>query len=281
MAYARDLLHGALVLTVVYSSLASAAEPANKPNEDAKGAVRLNLLHQLAEEVQVSINSGDKLQPIKMLPEPLYRYSQQSRFYPDAVVWGWLDHGRPKALLTLACQVETNSTQLIYEFNSLSANPLFCTIDGQDRWAPRGPGVTMKTLPGAPAPVDDKEGRLRQINALLAGLKATEIIIESGQQKTLDLAWATKPIYRYSDPTEGIVDGALCFACIETNPEVLIVLEAQRRPNSPPSWYCGFNRITYAELHVRRDDKDIWTAPPLQGTSFGGSYHLIPVTLPR
>jgi hypothetical protein len=78
-----------------------------------------------------------------------------------------------------------------------------------------------------------------------------------------------------------VSDGAICFACIETNPEVLLVLEAQRRPGAAAAWYCGFNRAAFAGLHVRLDGKEIWTAPNLGGTSPNEPYHVVPISLRR
>jgi hypothetical protein len=47
------------------------------------------------------------------------------------------------------------------------------------------------------------------------------------------------------------------------------------------SWYYGFNRVTFAGLHVRFDDKELWTAPRPTRTSSTNSYHLVPVPLRR
>jgi len=267
-----------------WSALAAAADPAAKPNDDRQRAARLKLLRQLAEKVQVSVVTDGKSAPVKMLPDPLYRYRRESQLYADGVVWAWGDGGRPAALLTLFCKVDPNPSLLVYEFDSFSPQPLACRMDGENRWSPTGPGLDMKRLAGAPAPAADQPGRLRQIDGLTARMKADEVPYESdGSAETkpqnVDLPWLSKPVYRYSDPAHGIIDGALCFACVETDPEVLLVLEAQRRGDSPPEWYYGFNRAAFAELHVRFDDKELWTAPRLTTTSPQDPYHLIPIML--
>jgi hypothetical protein len=296
VAFAKNVICGVLVWLAFCSPLAIAADPVEKTaeeqkpdpvqkaREDKKLATRLKLFRQLAEKVQVSVEVDGKRTPVKMLPESLYRYREETRHYADAVVWAWGDGGRPKALLTLACFMTPSSRNLTYEFDSLATKPLVCTIDGEERWSPRGPGMEMKVLSGAPTPADDKAARERQIDGLLARLKATELYEEdevadhSPEPKTFDLPW-TKPVYRYSDADSGIIDGAICFACIETNPEVVLVLEAQRRKNSPPAWHYGFNRVAYAELHVCFDEKEIWTGPRLRGTSAANSYYLLGVNL--
>jgi hypothetical protein len=305
MSYTKNFC-GVLVLLVAGSACAGAAEPAAQPEAAPDSDARLTLLRQLAERVQVATSDGGKLQPVKILPELLYRYSEESRTCPDAVVWAWGDGGRPKALLTLSCQFTPRSKDLRYEFDSLSDKPLVCTIDGQERWRPHGPATGMKIVPGAPAPAEDKAGRMRQIEAILARLQATEVTgrpaarpaapapaaayaygapaAEAGdgpapKDKTSDLAWTAKPVYSYSDAKEGITDGAIFFAGIGKDPEVMLVLEAQRREKTPPGWYFGFNRIALAELHVRLDKNECWKSPR-GNSSWDKPYHTFTVSMP-
>ena len=217
------------------------AGTAARPKQDAQQATRLKLLRQWAEKWQVSVVGDGEPTKVKMLPEPLYRYKRESQQYPDAVVWAWGDGGRPAALLMLICHLKTNYGSLNNELASLSPHPLICTLDGQERWSPKVAGLDMKPLPDAEPPAGDQWSRLLQINALTARMKADEVINKSAGGQTLkpenvDLPWLPQPIYRYADPAHGTIDGALCFACVETDPEVLLVLEAQRRGNSPPAW---------------------------------------------
>jgi len=281
MISAKSVLCGVLVLMAGWCAPIAAADPAGKTNQDAPRAARLKLLRQLAEKVQVSVvDAENKATPQKMVAEPLYRYSQESRSYPDAVVWAWSDGGRPAALLTLACNIGPNRQELTYEFDSLSTKPLICKNEGQEFWTPRGPGLEMRSLGGTPTPAEDRAGRLQQIGELIGRMKASEVIVEDGESKKTDLSWLSQPVYRYSDPANGVVDGALCFACIETNPEVLLVLEVHRRGQSPAAWHFGFNRVSYAALSVLMDDKKLWTAPVISsGTSPGEPYYLVPVSL--
>ncbi len=267
-------------IVYLWPILAGAADPPGAP-EDKTSAVRLGLFKRIAEQVDVAIDEGEKSIPVKMLAEPLYRYRQASRSTPDAIVWGSTDGGRPAAILTLACTMDGNSRMLTYEFDRLSAKPLTCTIDRKESWVPNGPGIEMATFPKAAAPADDAPARLKQVDRLLSRLKGTEVFDKApaGQSQQADLAWLPEPVHRYSDAKRGIIDGFLCFSCIDTNPEVVLVLEAWRRENSAPVWRYGFNRIAFAELHVFLDHEEIWTAPHLNGTSPEGDYHLIAVQL--
>jgi len=148
----------------------------------------------------------------------------------------------------------------------------------------------MKQLPRAPVPAEDQPARLRQIGELMACMKAEEVLdnfpgrgrVGAGStnvDKTVGLSWLPQPVYRYSDPARGIIDGALCFACYKTNPGVVLVLEARRHGSSPPAWYCGFARHSYYKLRVRFDDKEFWTAQPLPRTAGTEPYYIWGVPL--
>jgi hypothetical protein len=54
---------------------------------------------------------------------------------------------------------------------------------------------------------------------------------------------------------------------------------AEKVQVSLAEWYYGFNRVAFAELHVRFDDKELWTAPRLTTTAPTEAYHLIPIRL--
>jgi len=290
MGCVKNVFCGVLVLMAGWSVSAMAADPASKPTEDEQRAARLKLLRQLGETVQIVVMADGKATPVKMLPEPLHRYKRESQQYADAVVWAWGDGGRPTALLTLCCHVTPSYSHLMCEFDSLSPRPLEGRMGDEVRWSPQGAGLDMKRLPNAPAPAEDQPGRLQQIGELTARMKADEApyifaatdpygAAGAEKPKNSDLPWLPKPVYRYSDPAHGIIDGALCFACLESDPEVILVLEAQRHGDAPPAWYYGFNRSAFAELHVRFDGKPLWTAPRLSGTAPANPYHMMSMPL--
>ena len=284
MASVKIVFCGVILLTAGWLASAAAAGAAEKPKQDGQEAVRLKLFRQLAEKAQISVKTGRKPAPVKLLPEPLYRFQRQSKHYADGIVWAWGDGGRPAALLTMFCEIKPGSYLLMYEFQSLSPQPLSCRMEGVAPWAPREAGVAMKPLPAAPPPAADPPGRLRQINELTARMKADEVGDEAeegkpSQPQKVDLAWLPQPVCRYADPAHGVIDGAVCFACVEGDPEVVLVIEAQRGGSSPPGWYYGFNRASLAEIHVRFDGKPLWTAPKLSDTSPDDAYHLWPMTL--
>jgi hypothetical protein len=59
----------------------------------------------------------------------------------------------------------------------------------------------------------------------------------------------------------------------ETNPEVVLLLEVVLEEEKPV-WKYAFTRISYAELHIEFDRREIWTQPHLQGTNSSEPYWL-------
>lgn len=49
-----------------------------------------------------ALSKTEKQTAAKMLPQPVFRYSDQPRFIQDATVWAWGETGRPLAL----CKIE-------------------------------------------------------------------------------------------------------------------------------------------------------------------------------
>ncbi len=55
------------------------------------------------------------------------------------------------------------------------------------------------------------------------------------------------------------MDGAVFAFANGTNPEVLLVLEAQRRGGSAPVWKYAAGPLTRAEPTLRLGRQDVWT----------------------
>ena len=200
-----------LGLVHLWPILAVAADPPAGP-EDKRAAVRLGLFKRIAEQAELSIDERERPMPVKMLAEPIY--SQKSRATSDVTYWCWTNGGRPAAILTLACVLDDNPPTFTYEFDRLSSQSLKCAIDGiGESWTPHGPGIEMTAIPKA-SPADDAPARLKQVDELLSRLNCTDLRndAQAGQPQQTKLAWLPKPVHRYSDANQGIVDGFLCFS---------------------------------------------------------------------
>jgi hypothetical protein len=68
-----------------------------------------------------------------------------------------------------------------------------------------------------------------------------------------------QPLYRYT-ADNGAAEGAV-FALAQANdPEVLVVLELARPVPNGAAWSYGLARMSSAQLRVRLDDREVWSA---------------------
>jgi hypothetical protein len=66
------------------------------------------------------------------------------------------------------------------------------------------------------------------------------------------------PLHRYADESAGIVDGAIFAFANGTNPEVLLVLEAQAAKDSTLHWQYSLAQMTGGAVTVELDGKEVW-----------------------
>jgi hypothetical protein len=71
-----------------------------------------------------------------------------------------------------------------------------------------------------------------------------------------------RPIHLYNDPDAGILDGAaFVFSTNGTNPDVLVLVEAQETATTKFQWRFAPARMTTGELSVRDGETEVWTVP--------------------
>ena len=75
-----------------------------------------------------------------------------------------------------------------------------------------------------------------------------------------ELRLLIQPVHRYSDESQSVIDGAVFVLAHDTNPEILVQLEAHGDVNDA-HWKVSFSRLGSAELHVLLDGKEFRTAP--------------------
>jgi hypothetical protein len=78
------------------------------------------------------------------------------------------------------------------------------------------------------------------------------------QKSRWELRLLTKPIARYSVAGKGIIDGALFAFAHGTDPEVFLLLEAQRTETGA-EWRIGFAPMTAYAVEVSRKEKAVWS----------------------
>jgi hypothetical protein len=214
--------------------------------------------------------------PVELRPEPLQRWNDPTREFSDASLWVWGNTGRPIAALAVELYPadRTKGERWAHEFVWLTTEPIEVErgeriddhlttqsprIEGTLRWAPKRPGIEFREIPGAPAPARAEVDRLRQFKALAPRFSAREFYDRTRQTYALRLL--PHPVLRYADPERNLVDGALFLFAHGTNPEILLLIEAQGDEPGSATWRYGLAPLSRAELTVRLDQKDVWTRP--------------------
>ena len=233
-------------------------------------------MRRIASGVKMVVNDGDARQ-VEMIPEPLFRFNDPARDFSDGSIWGYGRKGRPIALLSLSLHSgDGGALGWLYESNSLSGHSVEAALSPGMTWSARKPGLEFELLPDAPSPAAKEAGRTRQFREISSRFGGFESFRKDAAAKLerYELRLVPRPIYRYADAGEGLIDGALFLLTYGTNPEVVLVIELVREGEEKPAWKFAFTRISYAELHIQLDDKEIWTQPHLQGTKSSDAFWL-------
>jgi hypothetical protein len=202
---------------------------------------------------------------IAMRDDPIYRFDDPARNVLDGTIWAWGRSGRPAALLTLSVQKKEGVFGCLAEFTSLSASPISASVRDDWAWTPETAGAIARTLPEAPTPAENEAIRLRQVRGLARRFRAFEFFepVARAPMERYELRLLPQPVYRYSEPKSGLLDGAVFIFAYGTNPEITLLIEARSdgKDDSEPSWRYALARIAGAELHVELDRDEVWKQP--------------------
>ena len=250
---------------VQFPSGTRAAE-AEKPKGDASEEdetsdlreERLDEMRQRAQATKLHRLDEGKRIPVNMLPEPVFRYSDQPRSILDATLWAWGTQGRPAALMKIE-SYRWAGGRWLYCRTSLSEGSLEAEWPDR-RWSSKKPGLDLRQFPDGPAPSDSESRRLLQIKGMARRFASTASDPPMNWQEEQRLL--TRPVYRYSDPDSGLLDGAIfAFTTKGTNPDLLLAIELHGQDLTNSLWKYGLQRMTNAGLSVRIDQKEVWSAP--------------------
>ena len=126
-------------------------------------------------------------------------------------------------------RADTSLRNITHEFHSLSEQTdVQATRGGQAAWTSGEPGIAWHSLAGSPAPASSRAGRLVQMRALARSLSA-----RITAEEATDLRLMPQPLYRYAEKTAGALDGALFVFALATDPELILLVEANA--GEPPA----------------------------------------------
>ena len=252
----RTRLSAALLLAIV--ALGHRAQGDETAETSAERAASLARLTKVVESYAITIGD-DRAEPLELVQKPVLRYSDAVSAVSDGVVFAWTKAGRPEAVMAVHPGTEG---RMWIEFKSLSQNSLTAVRQGQTEWHPRTAGLEFTPMDGAPLPDQTAAKRLSQMRSLLRSFSASISDNKLGRQELRSLS---QPVFRYSQPDRGIVDGGLFAFVLTTNPELLLVVEAQII-NGQPQWMYAPARFTGRKSELRFNDQLVWPLDDLMST---------------
>lgn len=246
-----------LTAAIVFALLGGFAlgDDATEPTAEDRAA-HLARMKKVAESFHV-FGTADRSQPeVKLVADPILRYVDSTRKTFDSTMWLVGERGRPTALIAIEYYPKHPRGPLwLYELASLSGERIAARRGAELDWTAREPGLAFKDLPDAPEVADKAVARLSQIRQMQRRFTAHEDTPVEGR---IELRPLTKPLHRYDDASAGILDGAIVSFANGTNPEVLLVLEAQGRRGDPAVWKYALVQLTGGVVEAELDGKSVW-----------------------
>jgi hypothetical protein len=251
-----------LVLPLLFALAGDDPEAAKAQRE------RLYNLH-LGDALEYTIyRDAARKEPLEFHKQPIYVWTNPVRAaQQDGLVFVWTSRGRAEAVGTIFSSTAGPMRGFAHEFHSLSMGTLYVDRRGRHdaTWAPRGPGIELVPIEGAPAPAATAAQRLGQMRALARGFSATT---RDASDNRYTLRLLSQPLYRYESTDPEVLDGAL-FAFVTsagTDPEALLVIEARKpKGGTTPVWQRALGRFTDLELSVHYKGNEVFSAPLIRG----------------
>jgi hypothetical protein len=235
----------------------------------ARKKLRVDNLKAMAERagrarIRVAGNNGkeDETTDCRLIPQPLFHYTDQPRRIIDATLWGWTVEGRLLAI----CKIENYEAgahpegEWLYCCGSLATGLVEAEFPDGHRWSARKPGIELREFAGAPPAGDGTAARLRQMKEIGGRFSATIVNATSGNSQEMRLL--PRPIYRYENGTSELPDGTVFGLTTNgTNPDAILVVELHRPAEAAPKWKFGVAGMTQEQLSVKFDGKEVWSKP--------------------
>jgi hypothetical protein len=129
-----------------------------------------------------------------------------------------------------------------------------------------GPGLKWKPIADAHAPADKPPGRDRQARRLAERFSAD--LIDRNKER-FPLRLLTTPLHRH-DTIDSLDSrgGALFAFCQQTDPELLLLIEA-RKSRAGYRWEYAVAGFSDMDLYLRLDGKEVWRDAPAFSSGAG------------
>lgn len=234
---------------------ATSGEEPQKSTDEQRTEHQKRLL-EVATSIRLLADPERDDSAVKLVAEPVLRYTDNTRQIDGSSLWVWSGGGRPTAIVAVEYYPnDRRGPRWLFEIASLSTKHIAAQREPELNFTAKEPGLKFQPLADAEPPADKPARRLIQMNALARRFAVHTFATVDGR---VELRQLSRPLLRYSDEKADILDGAVIAFTYGTNPEVLLVLEAQKRADGPAAWQYAFAQMTGAAIIANLDGKEVW-----------------------
>jgi hypothetical protein len=199
------------------------------------------------------LSSADGTRRFDLVTKSLLQWSKNTNEDVYGNVFIWTDQGVPAAVASIFKFVRPKD-DLDSEFHSLSVEPIKATVASQTVWQPPVGGITYRPLDGNPAVAAQSRLRSTQMRNIGRRFRAQR----EYEGNVTQLRFLTKEIFSYASEPRGVLDGAVFVFVDQTDPEVLLIIEARESENGERAWYYAIARFNTGRLIVHHRDKEVF-----------------------
>jgi len=223
---------------------------------------------------------ADPAHPFAPLKEPVLHRIQEVQGSSKGSVFVWVEpSGRPAAICDVfVFQEGPGRYSLNNEWHSLSESPLRAESPNGVLFNAAGPALEWKPIPNAQAPADTPPARDRQARRLAERFSADQV---DRKKERFHLRLLTTPLHRHDTIDSPVSRGGALFAfCQQTDPELLLLIEA-RMSGAGYRWEYAVAGFSDMDLFLRLDGREVWRDVPAfssgRGAHSGGRVRFIDI----
>jgi hypothetical protein len=235
-----------------------AATAGDEQLEKERATAALELCRKGAKEYRLCFEDPKRTELV-LQPDPVLRWSNPSVGSIHGGVFIWTHQGRPAAVASIFKWFVPRD-EMRFEVQSLSAEPLIGFLGREEVWRSSRAGIEYKRVPGAPAPADTAVARLIQMRTISGAFSSEQTDRDDNSKRQMRLL--TQPVVRYSSKPQDVIDGAMFAFVHGTDPEVLLMLEAQETKGGS-AWYFSLARMNSTAFKVTYKDQEVWAVDVL------------------
>jgi len=261
--------HAAVALLILVGRSGAQDEQPASPDDKALREKWQQIYLKIAGSIEM--RRGETV--LRLEPTPLLFYTNPVRLNQQhGSIFLWTQDSRPAVFGSIWSALNRNDATVrfvTHEFHSLSDAPdVRASKSGAKLWDSGEAGIAWLTLADSPAPAATRPARLIQLRQLARRLVARITAEEAG-----DLRLMTNPLFRYPESVGGALDGALFAYCMATDPEIVLLFEADTSARVP-AYRVAFARFGNLAMEVKDGDKPIWTCDRGTPGRSAGKYYL-------